>query len=86
MDSALTDQNIFQLYCNSLTSTKVQGGEIITKNNHLTGLLIDNAVDIVKAHIPEFTAQIKTEGLIKGEQNCFAVGLTSVTDAGLRVS
>ena len=68
------------------TSTKVQGGEIITKNNRLTGLLIDNAVDIVKAHIPEFTAQIKTEGLIKGERNCFAVGLTSVVDAGLRVS
>ncbi len=67
------------------TSTKVQGGEIITKNKHLTGLLIDNAVDIVKAHIPEFTAQIKKEGLIKGEQNCFAVGLTSLVDAGLRV-
>jgi predicted amidohydrolase YtcJ len=49
----------------------------------LTGLLIDNAVDIVSQKIPEATpAQIKT-ALDLAQKNCFAVGLTTIDDCGL---
>lgn len=63
--------------------TKVTGGEIILKNGKLTGLLIDNAVDLVKNKIPLFSEQLIEESILKAQDNCFAVGLTTVDDAGL---
>jgi predicted amidohydrolase YtcJ len=65
------------------SATKVMGGEILLKNGEPTGLLIDNAVDIVKSVIPPFTEKEYTDGLLKAQKNCFAVGLTTVDDAGL---
>lgn len=65
------------------TQTKIAGGEIEVRNGKLTGILIDNAVDIVKKFIPGFPKELITESLLAGQKNCFAVGLTSVTDAGL---
>jgi predicted amidohydrolase YtcJ len=45
--------------------------------------LIDNAVDLVSSKIPAATpAQIK-KALDAAQQNCFAVGLTTVDDCGL---
>ena len=63
--------------------TTIPGGEIVKRNGKLTGLLIDNAVDAVKKFIPPFSNAIKASGLQTGQINCFAVGLTSVADAGL---
>jgi predicted amidohydrolase YtcJ len=63
--------------------TKVSGGEILQKDGKLTGVLIDNAVEIVKAKIPPFSPELVEEALLKAEQNCFAVGLTTVVEAGL---
>jgi predicted amidohydrolase YtcJ len=64
-------------------STTITGGEIIKKNGKLTGLLIDNAVDLVKNKIPEPGKDYKTDALLAAQKNCFAVGLTTVDDAGL---
>lgn len=59
------------------------GGEIDDHEGTLTGLLIDNAVDLVSVKIPGATsAQIK-KSLQAAEANCFAVGLTTVDDCGL---
>ncbi len=63
--------------------TKIAGGEIEIVDGKLTGILIDNAVDSVKKFIPDFSQQLINESLLKGQRNCFEVGLTSVTDAGL---
>jgi len=60
------------------------GGTVETKNGKLTGILVDNAKEIVGAHIPAPTiAQVKT-ALLAAQQNCFAAGLTTVDDCGLR--
>ena len=64
-------------------TTKISGGEIIKVQNKLTGLLIDNAVDLVKNKIPEPTFANEAASLIDAQRNCFAVGLTTVDDAGL---
>ncbi len=64
-------------------STKVEGGEIEVKNGELTGLLIDNAVDLVKLKIPNPTREAEIEALLQAQKNCFEVGLTTVDDAGL---
>ena len=62
---------------------RVEGGEIRTAGNRLTGLLIDNAIELVRKQIPGPSHSAKIEALLKAQQNCFAVGLTSVGDAGL---
>ena len=59
------------------------GGNIETKNNELTGILIDNAVNLVQTIIPDPTKEQLTEGMLAAQANCFAVGLTSVFDCGL---
>ena len=59
------------------------GGSIETKSGQLTGILIDNAVQLVQSLIPDATQQQLSEGLVAGQQNCFAVGLTTVFDCGL---
>ncbi len=64
-------------------NTKVDGGEIITKNGEPTGILIDNAMQLVFNLIPAPTTEMKTKALLGAQKNCFAVGLTSVTDCGL---
>ncbi len=72
--------------CGVTEDTKVEGGELIKKNGKLTGLLIDNAVDLVKLKIPEPGREALVEALLSAQKNCFEVGLTSVVDAGLDVS
>lgn len=59
------------------------GGTMETRNGQLTGILIDNAVDLVAAKIPEPTPDQISKSLQQGQENCFAVGLTTVDDCGL---
>lgn len=59
------------------------GGEIEVKNGKLTGLLVDNAVDLVSAKIPASDLTQIKKALLLAQQNCFAVGLTSLHDCGL---
>lgn len=64
-------------------ATKVDGGVIIVRNGKLTGVLIDKATELVSSIIPEPTEKYKAEALLYAQKNCFAVGLTSIGDAGL---
>jgi predicted amidohydrolase YtcJ len=62
------------------------GGEIEEMEGTLTGLLIDNAVDLVAEKIPAATEEQFKKALQAAEQNCFAVGLTTIDDCGLSYS
>ena len=62
---------------------KIPGGEIETRNGKLTGILIDNAVDLVSSKIPSPTPAKLKEALMEAQKNCFAVGLTTIDDCGL---
>jgi predicted amidohydrolase YtcJ len=64
----------------------IVGGEVETKNGVLTGVLIDNAKGLVYGSIPAVTKQTYTQWLQAAQQNCFAQGLTTVTDCGLDMS
>ena len=59
------------------------GGEIIAKNGKPTGMLIDNAIGLVSSKIPNLTKERMKELLLQAQQNCFAVGLTTIDDCGL---
>lgn len=61
----------------------LSGGKIEEKNGRLTGVLIDNAIQLVYQHIPEPTKKQSAGSLLQAQQNCFAVGLTTVDDCGL---
>ena len=63
--------------------TKVDGGEVMLKNGKLTGILVDNAVDMMRRVIPEPEDPLKEQALLDAQMECFKVGLTSVVDAGL---
>jgi predicted amidohydrolase YtcJ len=59
------------------------GGEIEEMEGTLTGLLIDNAVGLVSAKMPDATEEQFKKALQAAEKNCFAVGLTTIDDCGL---
>lgn len=63
--------------------TKISGGEILKSGNELTGVLIDNAVDLIKAIIPGNGKEIIEHALLNAQSNCLAMGLTTIDDAGL---
>ena len=64
-------------------SYKLTGGEIVAKNGKPTGLLIDNAVDLVNAKIPAATAAETEKILLDAQAKCFAAGLTTIDDCGV---
>jgi predicted amidohydrolase YtcJ len=63
--------------------TMLTGGEVETKNGRLTGILVDNAIDIVSSRIPGPGQMENKEALLAAQKNCFAVGLTTIDDCGL---
>lgn len=68
------------------TETTLEGGEILKSGKQLSGILIDNAVDLVKTKIPAIRQQEMEEALLGAQQNCLAMGLTTLDDAGLMKS
>lgn len=67
-------------------TTKISGGIIEIKEGALNGILIDNAVDLASKAIPKATEEKIKTALLEAQSNCFAVGLTTVDDAGLEKS
>jgi predicted amidohydrolase YtcJ len=63
--------------------TVVTGGEIILKNGKPSGILIDNAVDLVMNVIPNMTEQEIQQACMEAEKVCLSKGLTYLVDAGL---
>ena len=61
----------------------VSGGEVETINGKLTGMLVDNAKGFVLRKIPDPTEQTIQNAFLSAQNNCFAVGLTTVDDCGL---
>lgn len=63
--------------------TKIPGGKLLLKNGQLTGILLDNAADLMKGMTPKPVDDDKKKALIMAQKECFGLGLTSVSDAGL---
>ncbi|GAB3007411.1 amidohydrolase [Niabella terrae] len=61
----------------------ISGGAYLTRNEKLTGVLIDNAMDKVAARIPALSDEVLKTALLHAQERCFAQGLTSLQDCGL---
>ncbi len=59
----------------------ITGGIVETINGKLTGILIDNARTFILS--PPASKESYTKALKEAQQNCFAMGLTTIVDCGL---
>ena len=66
--------------------TKMDGGMALIKEGRCTGVLLDNMADAAKALVPKMGKAQRVQALLKAQENCMGVGLTSVTDAGLDIA
>lgn len=53
------------------------------KNGKLTGIIFDNAMDAVENMLPKIPRSSLIKNIIRAQQDCLALGITSVSDAGL---
>ena len=65
------------------TKTIFSGGEILQKNGKLTGVFIDNPMEIIEKIIPKPSRETQIQALKVAEKINFSYGLTTVDDAGL---
>lgn len=63
--------------------TTTEGGEIVKINNEITGVLIDNPMDLINAIMPKMSRNQQIKALQEAEKYCFNYGLTTVDDAGI---
>ncbi len=63
--------------------SKISGGEVLVENGELTGVLIDNAENLVMNYWPKPSRNDTVEALMAAQKICFDYGLTTVDDAGL---
>ncbi len=63
--------------------TKVKGGSVELKDGKLTGILIDNAMDLVDKKIPIISDSLARKYYKIIEKKCFSFGLTQVHDCGV---
>jgi predicted amidohydrolase YtcJ len=79
--------NLKALQLADITSeTLINGGHIEVLDGQLTGMLMDNAVDLVLSKIPSAGETEKRQAVLDAQKKCFEYGLTTVTDAGLEKS
>ncbi|MDA9699016.1 amidohydrolase [Flavobacteriaceae bacterium] len=64
-------------------SSKIEGGEFIKKNGKLTGVLIDNSMQLINNIIPEPTEEESIKALLSAQDMAFENGLTTVSEAGI---
>jgi len=80
--AAIANQKALEL-ANITTETEVDGGVIKKDDGILSGILIDNAVDLVNNSIPEQSVDEIKSSLRLAEKACLAKGLTTLDDAWL---
>ena len=63
--------------------TNIKGGYIEKIEGKMTGLFIDNAMELILSKIPKPNENSKKRALLKAQEDCFSLGLTTVDIAGL---
>ena len=63
--------------------TVIYGGHIEIINHELTGIFVDNAMDLILNHVPIPSEETNKKALITAQNTCFSLGLTTVDIACL---
>ena len=80
--AALVNQKALDL-AGITATTVINGGSVELKNGKPTGILIDNAMDIVELKIPLVNDSLAKKYFLEAQRLCFSVGLTGVHDCGI---
>ncbi|GAB3314111.1 amidohydrolase [Larkinella ripae] len=64
-------------------NTQIPGGDVVLAKNEPTGVLVDNAMGLIRRVMPQPDAQDKERMLLAAQKVCLSLGLTTVSDAGL---
>lgn len=64
-------------------NTNAEGGAIEVKNGQLTGILIDNPMDLITAAQEAPSKKEQIDALLEAQKICFDYGLTTVVDSGI---
>ena len=65
-------------------STFVEGGVIVKQNGAFTGIILDNAIDLINDQIPQSSDEDLKNAILKIQNDLFALGITHVHEAGLK--
>ncbi|QJD76974.1 amidohydrolase [Spirosoma rhododendri] len=63
--------------------SRLAGGEVVLKNGQPTGVLVDNAMQLIRRVLPQPTTADKARMLKNAERVCVSLGLTTISDAGI---
>jgi hypothetical protein len=66
-----------------ITPGAIEGGEIVLKNGKCSGLLIDNAMNLLKGYIPPYTKPEIKQAILEIQDELFQYGITGVHEAGI---
>ncbi len=80
--AALANQKALDL-AKITAATTISGGTVELRNGRPTGILIDNAMDIVEAVIPAISDTLAKKYFNEAQRICFELGLTGVQDCGV---
>ncbi|MVO09211.1 amidohydrolase family protein [Flavobacterium sp. TP390] len=64
-------------------NTKVEGGQVEVINGQTTGILVDNAMELIKAITPEPSLKTKIQAFKEAQDTVFNYGITTINEAGL---
>ncbi|MDN3596672.1 amidohydrolase [Zunongwangia endophytica] len=65
------------------TETPFEGGDIEQKNGELTGIIVDNPMQLIFDAQPKPGLEDMSKALMTAQKMCFEYGLTTVVDAGI---
>jgi predicted amidohydrolase YtcJ len=80
--AALVNQKALDL-AGITATTVVAGGSIASVDGRCTGLLLDNAINLVTARFPDFGKQALAASLLEVQQELLQYGVTGVHEAGV---
>jgi len=63
--------------------TKVEGGEVQVKDGKCTGVLLDNAIELVSKKMPAFSQSETKKAIKEVQEELFQYGITGVHEAGV---
>ena len=63
--------------------TAVAGGKIHTENGRCTGLLVDNAMELIKPILPDYSNEEYERTLLEIQDELLSFGITGVHEAGI---
>ena len=81
--AVLLNQKALDL-CGIKETTTISGGELIRKDGKLTGILTDNAINLVRPFLPVLTAKEAMHTIVSAQREFLELGLTSIVECGVK--